>query len=199
GPGWNQLDPVVGAELLSQLQEGDFWAEEEEFFMEFDEVITGYPVTEEGQLQSLYTDRVLSHTQKLYGSWVRGQSAGGCRNNSTFPTNPKYWLRVCEQSELCIALLQKPRKHSTDWAGRIRAWPRLPEADPSLVDNVRGKNYHAVGLHIWKVGKMSWLRGQTSSFPFPGSESTLPAELCDYSLNAIIGHSDTNLGIQEGI
>ncbi|KAG8136303.1 hypothetical protein E2320_009259 [Naja naja] len=151
GPGWNQLDPVVGAELLSQLQEGDFWAEEEEFFMEFDEVITGYPVTEEGQLQSLYTDRVLSHTQKLYGSWVRGQSAGGCRNNSTFPTNPKFWLRVCEQSELCIALLQKPRKHSTDWAGRIRAWPRLPEADPSLVDNVRGKNYHAVGLHIWKV------------------------------------------------
>lgn len=99
----------------------------------------------------LSTDRVLSHTQKLYGSWVRGQSAGGCRNNSTFPTNPKFWLKVYEQGEVCIALLQKHRKYSTDWAGRVRNWPRLVEADPSLTDGIRGKNYHAVGLHIWKV------------------------------------------------
>lgn len=55
GPGWLQLDPVVAAELLSQIQEGEFWVEEEEFFVEFDEIITGYPITEEGQLQSLYT------------------------------------------------------------------------------------------------------------------------------------------------
>ncbi|CAI5776051.1 calpain-10 isoform X1 [Podarcis lilfordi] len=165
GPGWSQLDPVVAAELLSQIQEGEFWVEEEEFFAEFDEIITGYPITEEGQLQSLYTDRVLSHTQKLYGSWVRGQSAGGCRNNSTFPTNPKFWLRVFEQSEVCIALLQKHRKHSTDWAGRIRNWPRLVEADPALNDGIRGKNYHAVGLHIWKVEKKQFSLPKTLSAP----------------------------------
>uniref|UniRef100_A0A8D2KQ95 Calpain-10 n=1 Tax=Varanus komodoensis TaxID=61221 RepID=A0A8D2KQ95_VARKO len=165
GPGWSQLDPVVAAELLSQIQEGEFWVEEEEFFTEFDEIITGYPITEEGQLQSLYTDRVLSHTQKLYGSWVRGQSAGGCRNNSTFPMNPKFWLRVCEQSEVCIALLQKHRKYSTDWAGRIRSWPRLVEADQSLADGLRGKNYHAVGLHIWKVEKKQFNLPKTLSAP----------------------------------
>lgn len=165
GPGWLQLEPVVAAELLSQIQEGEFWVEEEEFFVEFDEIITGYPITEEGQLQSLYTDRVLSHTQKLYGSWVRGQSAGGCRNNSTFPMNPKFWLRVCEQSELCIALLQKHRKYSTDWAGRIRNWPRIEEPDPSLSDGIRGKNYHAVGLHIWKVEKKQFNLSRTFSAP----------------------------------
>uniref|UniRef100_H9GHD2 Calpain catalytic domain-containing protein n=1 Tax=Anolis carolinensis TaxID=28377 RepID=H9GHD2_ANOCA len=165
GPGWSQLDPVVAAELLSQIQEGEFWVEEEEFFAEFDEIITGYPITEEGQLQSLYTDRVLSHTQKLYGSWVRGQSAGGCRNNSTFPTNPKFWLRVCEQSEVCIALLQKHRKHSTDWAGRIRNWPRLVEAEPPVADGIRGKNYHAVGLHLWKVEKKQFNLPKTLSMP----------------------------------
>ncbi|XP_048362921.1 calpain-10 [Sphaerodactylus townsendi] len=165
GPGWSQLDPVVAAELLSQIQEGEFWVEEEEFFAEFDEIITGYPITEEGQLQSLYTDRVLNHTQKLYGSWVRGQSAGGCRNNSTFPTNPKFWLRVCEPSEVCIALLQKHRKYSTDWAGRIRNWPRLVEADPFVADGIRGKNYHAVGLHIWKIEKKKFNLPRTLSAP----------------------------------
>uniref|UniRef100_A0ABM5G433 Calpain-10 n=1 Tax=Pogona vitticeps TaxID=103695 RepID=A0ABM5G433_9SAUR len=170
GPGWSQLDPVVAAELLSQIQEGEFWVEEEEFFTEFDEIITGYPITEEGQLQSLYTDRVLGHTQKLYGSWVRGQSAGGCRNNSTFPMNPKFWLRVCEQSEVCIALLQKHRKYNTDWAGRIRNRPRLTEADLPSTDGVRGKNYHAVGLHLWKVEKKQFnLLKTLSAAPISGT------------------------------
>lgn len=55
GQGWNQLDPVVASELLSQIQEGEFWVDEEEFFREFDEITVGFPVNEEGQLQSLYT------------------------------------------------------------------------------------------------------------------------------------------------
>lgn len=50
------------AELLSQLQEGEFWVDEEEFLREFDEVTIGYPITEAGHLQSLY-----SGTQ--YRSW----------------------------------------------------------------------------------------------------------------------------------
>lgn len=55
GEGWSQLDPVVASELLSQIQEGEFWVDEEEFFREFDEITVGFPVNEEGQLQSLYT------------------------------------------------------------------------------------------------------------------------------------------------
>lgn len=45
------------SELLSQLQEGEFWVEEEEFLREFDEVTIGYPVTEAGHLQSLYSGK----------------------------------------------------------------------------------------------------------------------------------------------
>ncbi|XP_027731136.1 calpain-10 isoform X2 [Vombatus ursinus] len=100
GEGWSQLDPADASELLSQLQGGEFWVEEEEFIREFDEITVGYPVTEEGHLQSLYTAKVLRHTQKLPGAWVKGQSAGGCRNNSSFPSNPKFWLRVLEPSEV---------------------------------------------------------------------------------------------------
>lgn len=58
GQGWNQLDPVVASELLSQIQEGEFWVDEEEFFREFDEITVGFPVNEEGQLQSLYTGEI---------------------------------------------------------------------------------------------------------------------------------------------
>lgn len=55
GQGWNQLDPVLASQLLSQIQEGEFWVDEDEFFREFDEITMGFPVNEEGQLQSLYT------------------------------------------------------------------------------------------------------------------------------------------------
>ncbi|XP_062961835.1 calpain-10 isoform X1 [Cynocephalus volans] len=152
GEGWSQVDPAEASDLLSQLQEGEFWVEEEEFVREFDEITIGYPVTEAGHLQSLYTEKVLCHVQALPGAWVKGQSAGGCRNNSSFPSNPKFWLRVSEPSEVYIAVLQRPGMHKADWAGRAQAlvggnWPSCSPA------SFPGKDYQAVGLHIWKVEK----------------------------------------------
>lgn len=152
GEGWTQVDPVDSAELLSQLQEGEFWVEEEEFLREFDEVTIGYPVTEAGHLQSLYSEKVLSHTQELLGAWIQGQSAGGCRNNSGFPSNPKFWLRVSEPSEVYIAVLQKPRTRTVDWAGRAQVQlggSRIVWSPASIPS----KDYPAVGLHLWKVEK----------------------------------------------
>ncbi|XP_068810178.1 calpain-10 isoform X5 [Struthio camelus] len=169
GQGWSQLDPVAASEMLSQIQEGEFWVDEEEFFREFDEITVSFPINEEGQLQSLYTEKVLFHSQNLFGSWVRGQSAGGCRNNSSFPTNPKFWLRVCEKSEVCIALLQKHRKYSPDWAGRIQNLTHLAEETLSLTEgiqrNIQRKNYQAVGLHVWKVEKKRFNLPKTLSAP----------------------------------
>ncbi|XP_074955212.1 calpain-10 isoform X4 [Phalacrocorax aristotelis] len=165
GQGWSQLDPALASDLLSRIQEGEFWVDDEEFFREFDEITMGFPINEEGQLQSLYTEKVLYHSQNLFGSWVRGQSAGGCRNNSSFPTNPKFWLRVCEKSEVCIALLQKHRKHSTDWAGRIKNLTHLAEENLSLTEGMQGKNYQAVGLHVWKVEKKRFNLPKTLSAP----------------------------------
>ncbi|XP_053454329.1 calpain-10 isoform X9 [Nycticebus coucang] len=152
GEGWSLVDPAEESELLSQLQEGEFWVEEEEFLREFDEVTVGYPVTEAGHLQSLYTGKVLCHTQVLPGAWVKGQSAGGCRNNSTFPSNPKFWLRVSEPSEVYVAVLQRPRMHKTDCVGRawVPAGDHYTSGSPA---SFPGKDYQAVGLHIWKVEK----------------------------------------------
>lgn len=99
---------------------------------------------------ALALEKVLSHTQELPGAWVLGQSAGGCRNNSGFPSNPKFWLRVSEPSEVYIAVLQKPRMRTVDWAGRAQA----PVGDSRVVwspASILGKDYPAVGLHLWKV------------------------------------------------
>ncbi|XP_012665892.1 calpain-10 isoform X2 [Otolemur garnettii] len=152
GEGWSLVDPAEESELLSQLQEGEFWVEEKEFLREFDEVTVGYPITEAGHLQSLYTGEVLCHTQALPGAWVKGQSAGGCRNNSTFPSNPKFWLRVSEPSEVHITVLQRPRMRKTDCIGRawVPAGGHYTSGSPA---SFLGKDYQAVGLHIWKVEK----------------------------------------------
>uniref|UniRef100_U3EA24 Calpain-10 n=1 Tax=Callithrix jacchus TaxID=9483 RepID=U3EA24_CALJA len=152
GEGWSQVDAVLASELLSQLQEGEFWVEEDEFLREFDEITIGYPITEAGHLQSLYTERLLCHTRVLPGAWVKGQSAGGCRNNSGFPSNPKFWLRVSEPSEVYVAILQRSRTHAADGAGRARALVGDSRASWSPA-GIPGKHYQAVGLHIWKVEK----------------------------------------------
>lgn len=57
------MDPADESELLSQLQEGEFWVEEEEFLREFDEVTVGFPITEAGHLQSLYSGKGEACTQ----------------------------------------------------------------------------------------------------------------------------------------
>nr|XP_025744357.1 calpain-10 isoform X1 [Callorhinus ursinus] len=152
GEGWSRVDPADESELLSQLQEGEFWVEEEEFLQEFDEVTVGFPITEAGHLQSLYSGKALCHTQELPGAWVKGQSAGGCRNNSGFPSNPKFWLRVSEPSEVFAAVLQRPRVCAAGQAGRARApvGDRLASRSPA---SFLGEDYQAVGLHIWKVEK----------------------------------------------
>ncbi|XP_045224018.2 calpain-10 isoform X2 [Macaca fascicularis] len=152
GEGWSQVDAAVTSELLSQLQEGEFWVEEEEFLREFDEITIGYPITEAGHLQSLYTEKLLCHTRALPGAWVKGQSAGGCRNNSGFPSNPKFWLRVSEPSEVYIAVLQRSRLRAVDWAGRARALVGDSHTSWSPA-SIPGKHYQAVGLHLWKVEK----------------------------------------------
>ncbi|XP_021102971.1 calpain-10 isoform X4 [Heterocephalus glaber] len=146
GEGWSQLESTDEARLLSQLQDGEFWVEEGEFLREFDEVTISYPVTEAGHLQSLYTERTLCHARALPGAWVKGQSAGGCRNNSCFPSNPKFWLHLSEPSEVCVAVLQRPQRRT-----EARARPLLGHgAAPA---SLSGKDYQAVGLHIWKVEK----------------------------------------------
>lgn len=79
------MDAAASSELLSQLQDGEFWVDEQEFLQEFDEVTIGYPVTEAGHLQSLYSGNCSQGgpravaLQALGGALPSGVSQGGAR------------------------------------------------------------------------------------------------------------------------
>lgn len=136
GSGWASLEPSCSQGLLGRTAEGEFWMDETEFQQEFDEVTVGYPISDAGHLQSIYTGSYLTHSHQIGGRWVKGYSAGGCRNNSTFSINPKLWLKVCERGEVLLSLLQYGRPESPAEGGT---------QPPS--------HLQAIALHVWKVEK----------------------------------------------
>ncbi|MBN3280774.1 CAN10 protein, partial [Polyodon spathula] len=145
GQGWGRLEPDSAAHLLSHTEEDEFWVEEEEFFKEFDEVTVGYPIDDNGHLRSLHTGKVLTHSQQVHGSWVKGHSAGGCRNNSSYVSNPKFWLRVCEAGEVLVSVLQQCVSGSSE---NCKVEGRQPGGSTE-----QHQHCQAIGLHIWKVEK----------------------------------------------
>ncbi|XP_077078382.1 calpain-10 [Siphateles boraxobius] len=136
GSGWASLEASCTQALLRRTAEGEFWMDVKEFQQEFDEITVGYPISVAGHLQSIYTGSFLTHSHQIKGRWVKGHSAGGCRNNSTFISNPKFWLKVCERGEVLLSLLQYG----------------LPEP-PAEGGTRQHPHLQAIALHVWKVEK----------------------------------------------
>lgn len=144
GAGWGSIDPVSALELQARTAEGEFWLDEDEFMSQFDDVTVGYPISEEGHLKNIYTGNLLTHSHQLAGRWMKGHCAGGCRNSSSYSSNPKYWLKVCERGEVLISLLQHRKlKHTEKYA-------QTPLEDG---ENTKHQHYQAIALHMWKVEK----------------------------------------------
>ncbi|XP_040205670.1 calpain-10 isoform X1 [Rana temporaria] len=145
GDKWALMDKSESDKFLYGLQDGEFWVEKEEFLQEFNEVIMAFPMDEIEHIQSIWTDCPLPHAQQLYGSWVKGQTAGGSRNNVSFTDNPKFWLVVREQSEVYLALMQRPQSEISSADGTRRNQSRSMISKSTLL--------YAIGLHVWKVEK----------------------------------------------
>uniref|UniRef100_A0A1A7WJG4 Calpain 10 n=1 Tax=Iconisemion striatum TaxID=60296 RepID=A0A1A7WJG4_9TELE len=144
GVGWSSLDPDYAAHLKSRLAEGEFWLDETEFMSQFDDITVGYPISEEGHLKSLCTGNLLSHQRHLASRWTKGYSAGGSRNSSSYSSNPKFWLKVCERGEVLISLLQYRKWRNTT------KYAQTPHEDSK---NTKHQHYQAIALHMWKVEK----------------------------------------------
>ncbi|XP_076837586.1 calpain-10 [Brachyhypopomus gauderio] len=152
GVGWSSLDPSFSQDLLARTQQGEFWVDETEFQQDFDEVTVGYPISDDFHLQSIYTGSSLPHTKHMCGRWVKGHSAGGCRNNSSYGNNPKFWLRVGEAGEVLMTLLQ------CRWSSQ-RSYTQLPPGGSK--STAQHTQYQAIALHVWKVDRKHFNLVQT--------------------------------------
>lgn len=88
------------------------------------------------------TGNILTLNHQQVGRWVKGVSAGGCRNSSSYISNPKFWLKVCTRGEILVSLLQHSNTKNTE------KYARTPLSDRK---STKYQNYQAIALHMWKV------------------------------------------------
>ncbi|XP_069811162.1 calpain-9 [Dendropsophus ebraccatus] len=111
---WNSVDPAERKRLCqTSLDDGEFWMTFEDFRRHFDKA----------EICNLTPDALDDDTEHKWevtvhqGSWVRGSTAGGCRNFlETFWTNPQIKLSLKEKDDgktectFIAALMQKNRR-----------------------------------------------------------------------------------------
>ncbi|XP_006017041.1 calpain-9 [Alligator sinensis] len=111
---WRLVSPSERKRLCqTSLDDGEFWMKFEDFKTHFDKV----------EICNLTPDALAGNAAQKWevtvhqGSWVRGSTAGGCRNFlETFWTNPQIKLCLTEKDDgqdectFLVALMQKDRR-----------------------------------------------------------------------------------------
>uniref|UniRef100_A0A5F9CZX8 Calpain-3 n=1 Tax=Oryctolagus cuniculus TaxID=9986 RepID=A0A5F9CZX8_RABIT len=169
---WSFVDKDEKARLQHQVTEdGEFW-------MSYDDFVFHFTKLEICNLtaDALESDKLQTWTVSVNeGRWVRGCSAGGCRNfPDTFWTNPQYRLKLLEEDDdpedsevICsflVALMQKNRRK----------------------DRKLGANLFTIGFAIYEV---------CSPWPMHGNKQHLQKEFFLY--NASKARSKTYINMRE--
>ncbi|XP_015429934.1 PREDICTED: calpain-C [Dufourea novaeangliae] len=105
---WDEVPPMERERLaVRNMAEGEFWISYSDFVKTFTHLevvhLDAETSRDEPSLHSKHTWQM-----KLYqGSWRRGVTAGGCRNNQeTFHINPQLHLILSEMEEVIVSLNQ---------------------------------------------------------------------------------------------
>ncbi|XP_064412644.1 calpain-1 catalytic subunit [Latimeria chalumnae] len=134
-PQWSSIDPSEKDDLI-KMEDGEFWMAFKEFLREFNrlEICNLSP-------DALSMDSLKNwNTTKFDGTWRRGSTAGGCRNNpATFWINPQFKLDLLEEDDdpdddevacsFLVALMQKNRRRQRK----------------------QGQDMHTIGFAVYEV------------------------------------------------
>lgn len=93
-------------------------------------------------LIAIPTGNLLMHRHQLVGWWTNGHSAGGSRNSSSYGSNPKFWLKVCDSGEVVVSLFQHRKCRNA------KKPSHMPIEDGKKPKHQR---YQAIALHMWQV------------------------------------------------
>ncbi|XP_068606996.1 calpain-9 [Brachionichthys hirsutus] len=111
---WGYIDKAEKSRILqNSTDDGEFWMEFEDFKKNYDKV----------EICNMTPDDLTDSTKRHWevnlfeGSWIRGSTAGGCRNYiDTFWTNPQFKVKLedaDDEDDMCslvVALMQKNRR-----------------------------------------------------------------------------------------
>ncbi|XP_031417984.1 calpain-9 [Clupea harengus] len=111
---WNTIDKAEKDRILQRsTDDGEFWMEFDDFKANFDKI----------EICNLTPDSLTDNVKRKWevnqfeGNWIRGSTAGGCRNFiDTFWTNPQFKLTLedaddeDDQCSVIVALMQKNRR-----------------------------------------------------------------------------------------
>ncbi|XP_068106755.1 calpain-1 catalytic subunit-like isoform X2 [Hyperolius riggenbachi] len=139
---WLLLDNALKDKLHVRQEDGEFW-------MQMDDILRYFHTLE---ICTLTPDTAISDTAKAWntnsfsGKWVRGHSAGGCRNHrATFWTNPQYMVTLegddGKDHTILASLMQKNGRRS----------------------RAVGRDFLAIGFEIFKFSHMKLVSQRASA------------------------------------
>jgi calpain-9 len=105
---WERVSLQERDRLLGQLDVGEFWMAFVDFISNFTHLECVHLDSDTSRDEPSLADKSRRWLMRLYqGSWKRGVSAGGCRNNpDTFHINPQLQLICNEREDVIISLNQ---------------------------------------------------------------------------------------------
>lgn len=105
---WERVSLQERDRLLGQLDVGEFWMAFVDFITNFTHLECVHLDSDTSRDEPSLADKSRRWLMRLYqGSWKRGVSAGGCRNNpDTFHINPQLQLVLNDREDVIISLNQ---------------------------------------------------------------------------------------------
>jgi calpain-9 len=113
---WSEVSPNSLERLQTKLGEGEFWISYPDFIKTFTHMEVIHLDSDTSRDEPSLHNKNTWQMRLYQGNWLKGVSAGGCRNNpDTFHINPQLHLLLSEMEEVVVSLNQhsimEPKSH----------------------------------------------------------------------------------------